>query len=51
MNKTHYYLFGLTMQGISSKKAGSLLNCYKYNGKEMESQEFSDGSGLEEYDY
>jgi RHS repeat-associated protein len=50
-NGLDYYPFGLSMSGISSKAAGTLANKYKFGGKELSSNDFSDGSGLETYDF
>ncbi|MDE3234527.1 MAG: hypothetical protein KGO81_01140 [Bacteroidota bacterium] len=46
-----YYPFGLVQANISLQAIGSLINKYQFGGKEIQNQEFSDGTGLEEYDF
>ena len=48
---SNYRAFGTEIVTLSAKSFGKLENKYKYNGKELQSKEFSDGSGIDEYDY
>lgn len=51
MDEASYYLFGLTMSGISSKAISKLENKKGFNGNELQNREFADGSGFELYDF
>jgi RHS repeat-associated protein len=51
LEEDQYYLFGLKMAGISDQALPVVPNNYLYNGKELNSLEFSYGSGLDWYSY
>jgi RHS repeat-associated protein len=50
LSEDHFYPFGGRLFGICSKSMGSLENRKKFNGVELSSKDFSDGSGLELYE-
>ena len=51
LEESHFYPFGLTMHGISSKVLSAVHNTKKYNaGSEYSNGEFINGDGLEIYD-
>ncbi len=51
LEERHYYPDGLTMFGLNSMAFGKLPNNFGYQGKEIQNNEFYDGTGLEEYDF
>jgi RHS repeat-associated protein len=51
IEENHYYAYGLKIAALSSKAQGVLENKFLYNGKELASAEFEDGSGLDWYEY
>jgi len=53
IEENHYYPFGLTMAGISDQaiKTQYAVNKYRFQKQELQNKEFSDGSGLEMYEF
>jgi RHS repeat-associated protein len=51
LEETHYTAWGAKLLGISALAANGIKNNFNYTGKELQNAEWSDGSGLEEYDY
>lgn len=53
LEESQFYPFGLTMAGISTKAIAfsDSENKFKFQDQEIQSKEFSDGSGLEMYEF
>ena len=51
IDEKSYYPQGLMMYALNSHAYGRTINSYGYQGKEMQTTEFYDGTGLDEYDF
>lgn len=51
LEETHYYPAGVAMAAISDRAWNKEPNYFHLQGKEMQDQEWYDGTGLEEYDF
>lgn len=54
IEETHYYPFGLTMAGISAEAllgTNYIANKFRFSENELQNNEFTDGSGLELYNF
>ena len=51
LQEDHYYPAGVQLAGISDRAWEKLGSAYHYQGKEKQDHEFSDGTGLDEYDF
>ncbi len=51
LEEKHYYPYGLSMFSLSSRAHAKLQTNFGYQGKEQQSGEFYDGTGLDEYDF
>ncbi len=47
LEENHYNLWGEILKDISSTAGNITANMYKYNGREEQRNEFTDGGGLE----
>ncbi|MBL7750946.1 MAG: DUF2380 domain-containing protein [Chitinophagaceae bacterium] len=52
LEENHYSPFGLTLKAISPRALSvNPVNFHKFSDKEFQSEEFSDGTSLDEYDF
>lgn len=51
LEETHYYPFGGRLEGICSQAFGKPVNNIQYGGKELQANEFKDGTSLQLLDF